>query len=434
MISYMLMLTLFIMLALYFFFGFNLMKEKKYFIFQFGYISFYLLVAPFLHILYGPISIDLYYDDFIGSINKLNFINIFNVVFIIFGLLIASRFKININTNKTINWFLLKKVSILYILISTSYLLYLIGTGNYFYSEILEETSGASLLEYMLIESTPLILSWFIIAHLKIRESKVFWRYFLLFTMVAIIFSGARGSRIAVIFQIINFLIIYSIFIKSIDFRKIIILLIFGWLFNILFSNYKYGGIQGLENFFTTGTESAYIESKDNKTLHFLLGDLGRTDVQAKIISSIDAKEYSPSYSPQTYLYGLSLLLPGDTRNNFLSKRQLGTQAQYGFEADSSYSSSRIYGLLGESLLNFGYYLIFPIFFLYGVIHFITLKLMYLFKNSALALFSPLLFFIPIYLLFYDFDNIVFQIFKNWFIPLFVFLLCLNKNLRKSRL
>lgn len=431
MISYLLILTLLIVLVLYFFFGYNLIKEKKYFILQFGYIFFYLLIAPFLHIIYGSVSQDLYYDNFIGSIDKLNFINIFNIVFMIFGLIVAFRVNIDININKTINWVFLKKVSIVYIFLSTCYLIYLIGTGGYFYSELSEENSGASLIEYMLIESTPMILSWFIIAHLKIKESKSFWWYFILFTIFAIIFSGARGSRIAVIFQIINFLIIYTIFIRSIDSKKIMILLIVGWLFNSLFSNYKYGGIQGLQDFFSTGTESAYIESKDNKTLHFLLGDLGRSDVQAKIISSIDAREYSPTYSPQSYLYGLSLLLPEDIKNNFLSKRQLGTRAQYGFEADNLYSSSRIYGLLGESLLNFGYYLIFPIFFMYGVLHFISLRFINLFKKSALALFCPLLFFIPIYLLFYDFDNIVFQVFKNWVIPFFIFLICVNKSSNK---
>lgn len=89
MISYLLILTLLIVLVLYFFFGYNLIKEKKYFILQFGYIFFYLLIAPFLHIIYGSVSQDLYYDNFIGSIDKLNFINIFNIVFMIFGLIVA---------------------------------------------------------------------------------------------------------------------------------------------------------------------------------------------------------------------------------------------------------------------------------------------------------------------------------------------------------
>lgn len=428
MITYLLILTLLIGLILYFFFGYYLTKEKKYFLLQYGYIFFYLLVAPLLHITYGPVSSDLYYSNFNGAIDKLNLINIFNICFMIFGLFIASRINFNIKFEKTINWFRLEKICVAYILFSTTYLIYLIGTGGYFYSELSQEHSGASLIEYMIVESTPLILSWLIIAHLRIKKRKAFWVYFFIFTIVAIIFSGARGSRVAVIFQIINFLIIYTIFIKSIDWKKIIILLICGWFFNSLFSNYKYGGIQGLQDFLKTGTESSYIESKDNKTLHFLLGDLGRSDVQAKIISSIDAKEYTPVYSPQSYFYGLGLLFPGNFKDNFLSKRELGTRAQYGFEADNVYSSSRIYGLLGESLLNFGYYLVFPAFFLYGIFHLISLKFINLFKGNGLALFSPLFFFMPIYLLFYDFDNIVFQIFKSWFIPFFIFFLCLKKN------
>lgn len=422
---YLSFLVLALSLLTYFSIGRSLVVEKKIFFIQFLYILFYFLIAPILHIYNDFYAADLFFYDFKAAIQSLNIINIIGIFFIILGFLFAQKINLNFsNQNKSMNWKLLYKISFLYFIFSFLYFFYLVLTTNIFYTEAKTELEASSLIQYMILESTPIIVAWGIIAYLKNYDKKDFLLYFLIFTLLTILFAGLRGSRVTIIFNIINFLLLYSFLIRKIDIKTFIPLLVLGVIFNTVYSNYKYAGLEGVKNYFSTGEKSKYISSKENENLHFLLGDLARSDVQAKIIENIEYDQYKPSYMPETYIKAIALILPDKLNiENFESKRILGTEALYGFKGNDDYSSSRIYGLLGESLINFGFWSLAFSFFIYGVIHSFCLKGILLVRNNKYILFLPLLFFMPIYFLFYDLDNIIFQLLKNWLIPLFLFIL-----------
>ncbi len=429
------LLVLFIGVLIYIFIGRSQISERKLFLFQCAYILFYFCIVPYLHVNYKIIPPDHYYDDIEQAFFQLNIINIFSITFMIGGLILGVIISKNIKIieTKEVDWLLLRKLGLIYIFFSTLYLSYMIASGNYFYQEVKSELAenGNSLISYIILESTPLIVCWVMIANMKIKESKNFWLYFILFIIISILFSGVRGSRIAVIFQVINFILLYGFLINKISIKKIIIFLIIGWSFNSLFSAYKYGGIDGLEKYITTGERPVYLASRENESLSFIVFDLGRSNIQAKILENYLNNNYKPPNYPYTYFSALNLLIPKNFRFDIEDKRVLGTEAQYGFKGNEDYSSSRIYGLLGESILNFGLKIFFLIFFIYGLVHLLTINIIEKIKRTRYALFIPFFFFIPIYLLFYDLDNIVFQIVKNWLIPFIIFLLVFRARVRK---
>lgn len=424
------LLAVFIALSMYYIIGRNLALEKKVFTAQFFYMFFYFLISPFLHYYFNSYAPDLSFTNFESSLVTLNILNSLGIVFALLGYCLAKYTKPNFKVKSVnVNWKLLLKISIIYILLSSVYYIYLAKTSAIFYMESQSEFEDPSLLKYMILESTPIVFAWALISYIKIRNKKGFLIYFIAFVIIAVLFAGLRGSRVTVIFNVVNFVIFYIYLVKRINYKAILLILAFSFIFNNIYSNYKYGGIEGVKTYLSTGERPSYIESKDNKLLHFLLSDLARGDVQAKVIENLESQRYSPPYIPETYVSGVLLIVPDKLNTlDFKSKRMLGTDALYGFKGNEYYSSSRIYGLLGESMLNFGFLLIPLSFILYGFIHYLSNSLMSSVKTSRLAIFLPILFFMPIYLLFYDFDNIVFQMIKNWLLPFILYIVYLGSN------
>lgn len=420
--------TLFFSLLVYFYFSFRLTNEKGILIIHFFYMAFYFLFAPILHIYYDNLPKDLYFVDSKEAFLYLGVINTLGILMATFGYIWASKIKLNVNNNSNVNFILkvtFRNVSIFYVVLAAIYLLYLMATTNVFYSESKrEELANANLINYMIIESVPIIFAWLICVTNKSKGKGNFYVVFVLFFIIAVLFGGMRGSRVSIIFNMLSFLLLYSYMIEKLKVRSLVIILILGFVFNSIYSNYKYAGVNGVKNYILTGEKAEFVANKESQTLHFLLEDLVRASIQAKIIDSINHNTYHPTYTPDTYISAFSLLLPKKLRpDTFETKQSLGTEAQYDFKASHYYSSSRIYGMLGESMLNFGYWGVLIIFFLFGFFHSLSLKFITVIKKSNYILFLPIFFSMPVYLLFYDLDNIIFQMIKTWLIPLMVFLL-----------
>lgn len=419
-------------LSLYYAFGKYFFLEKKIFYVQFGYIFFYFLISPFLHYYFHIYASDLQIVNLDDSLTLLNILNSIGIIFSIIGIFIAKLIKPKFKENiATIDWVTLFRICLIYFFIASIYYIYLSQTSNLFYIESKTEFKEQSIWKYIILESTPIIFAWLLISHIKIKNKKFFIPYLLIFITISILFAGLRGSRVTILLNITTFIILYIFLVRRISLLSVFLVILFGLSFNSVYSSYKYAGINGLKNYITLGEKPKYIEKQESETLHFILSDLARSDVQAKIIESLDKGSYKPPYFPETYINGALSPVPDSLIPlHFDSKRILGTDALYGFRGNEHYSSSRIYGLLGESLLNFGFYLLPFSFIFLGSLHYLSNSYINSIKKSHLALFLPIFFFIPIYLLFYDFDNIVFQILKNWMIPILIFFIYLFRKLR----
>ncbi|AKX49191.1 hypothetical protein AKN93_07050 [Thiopseudomonas alkaliphila] len=416
--------VMFLSLAFYYYVSLRLTSEKGVLSIQVSYMLFSFAIAPLLHLYYRYLPQDLYFFDFEGSFGYLTLINTLGVFIAIFGYLLSSRVKYNSKFN--CGFFLssnFNRVLVLYIFFASVYLFYMMMTSSVFYVESKrDELVNANLISYMIIESVPILFAWLICLTLRSKKKSYFYRAISLFFIVSVLFGGMRGSRVSIVFNLLAFMLLYSYMVRSIRLKDILFILIFMFAFNTVYSNYKYSGINGVKTYLLSGEKSNYIKGKDNEFLHFLLGDLARASIQAKIIDSINGNVFHPNYTPDTYISAFSLLLPKSFRSdNFETKRTLGTEAQYGFKSNQFYSSSRIYGMLGESMLNFGYWLFGGVFFLYGFLHCYFLRLIRHVKNSDYVLFVPLFFVFPVYFLFYDLDNIIFQVVKTWLIPGVIF-------------
>lgn len=142
---------------------------------------------------------------------------------------------------------------------------------------------------------------------------------------------------------------------------------------------------------------------------YLLLGDLARADSNASILHNLvmDPSDYDYRWG-LTYAAAFTILIP----RNFWPDRpevrvDAGTEALWG--KGNSVRSSRLYGLGGEALLNFGPWGVAPIFAIYGVIlGWYRRKLNSWDRLDARMFLAPFLTSIIVRALVYDSDNLVF--------------------------
>jgi hypothetical protein len=108
--------------------------------------------------------------------------------------------------------------------------------------------------------------------------------------------------------------------------------------------------------------ERSLMSQRTGRTLEVVaLGDLGRSDIQAFVLYRLSDghADYQLAWG-QTYLGALALLIPRvvwPTRPEGKSKWTTEVEYGEGTYNGSSFRSSRVYGLMGEWMLNFGWYL-----------------------------------------------------------------------------
>ena len=389
--------------------------------FHIGYILLYFAIFPIIHVQYDFYLSDIPFFDPLGYFFESNIINSVGILFALLGFLLAGNLVL-LKKKKygvDIQWKLIEKYALLSFLASAAILTY--SFSSIVFADSQDDTGF--IFVFIFIESAPMMLIWYYFARLKNGKNpriKNFYILLMIIAVVALIFSGLRGSRISVIVQIVSFLIMYSYYVKPIKSYKIIIFFLAAFFANSIFSVYKYGGVDALNNYYETGEKPVMLRT-DNPTLSFFLHDLGRSDIQALVVNRVSSGEYQPPYYPHTYLYGLSIFLPKSLRSEQIySKRDLGTKAQYGNTRGEDFSSSRIYGLTAESILNFGFLGVPISFFIFGFVHRKALDFAKDLKSKGLMLTYPFFFFFPVYMLFYDFDNLVFQSFKVWIVPIII--------------
>lgn len=394
--------------------------------YNFLYFLFYFVIAVYAHY-YFNFFVELYVEDTLSTLINLNIINFIGLTLAILGYIFSKKINVRTSFSFSVDFKKIKNRSLFFIVIGLLLSIYLF---KYDFSSVIksvDESNENSILLYMFVENTPLLMGWFFIGYYKSKDkipsAHSFYFMLLIIVLTSLIVSGTRGSRISIILQISSFILLYSSIYKKVKFRNILIALFFAFTFNSYFTIYKYGGIEAIEDYIATGYKPTYISDyQDFRKV--ILHDLGRSDVQAVIYDRVIKGDYSPSYVPNSYIYSLNLLVPSSLRFNegFYSKEQLGYSAQYMTTLSKENKSSRIYGIMGESLLNFGFLGVFLSFFVFG---FVIQKTLIAYKNSVsngLILFIPLIVLFPTYYLFYDFGNILFMVVKTWFIAILIFL------------
>jgi hypothetical protein len=252
--------------------------------------------------------------------------------------------------------------------------------------------------------------------------------------VLAMLCGGLRGSRGNTIYTIGYIIGIVHFTVRPID-RKLLGLC---GIISLAFM-YIYGFYKSSPQLFTDpasltttilSTESrSHLEKKTGRSLQaVLMGDLDRTDVQAYLLYRMMNKEFNVQLAyGRTYLEGALCYIPyGLLQYRPLGKLKYGTDAVYGEGTyASSFVSSKIYGVAGEAMLNFGPYSA-PLGFilLAAAVGYARALCSRLSSTDARRYFVPIMSMMCIVCVSSDLDNVLFLLLQHAFVPFILIALC----------
>lgn len=283
---------------------------------------------------------------------------------------------------------------------------------------------------FMLSESFPmLVMIVFAAAAAGRSRTAKSWLVIVLVLLgmftLRMLFGGLRGSRSNTVWGLIWAVGIIHLWIRPLT-RKFIFT---GVIFIIVFM-YFYGFYKNLgRDAFTalqSGATTSELSQKTGRTLdELLLGDLGRADVQAYLLYRLSRPDSDYRYAwGRTYVGTAALLIPRTFwPNRPPTKVKEGTEAQFGAGSwdERDWSSAHVYGLAGETMLNFGPIAV-PV--VYGIFGVIVGKLQRFFsklrREDMRLLMYPFIVNVCFAALQSDSDNLLFTLIKAGLVPAFV--------------
>jgi hypothetical protein len=236
------------------------------------------------------------------------------------------------------------------------------GLGGYIQSvEKNPEAFKGHGIVFVLSESFPMILLLLYAVWCKKRLGTPSWlQFWIVIPIVCLLllfFGGMRGSRSHTIYGVFWAVGIFHIWLRPIPRKAILVGFTFGLVFAYMFGFYKSAGLEGLTAA-ADPNQRTLLEHETGRTLEtLLLGDLGRSDVQAYVLYRVSSYSGHSLAWGKTYVGAAGLLLPrGVFENRPPTKVKAGTELQYGVGKydPQRFASARVYGLAGETMLNFG--------------------------------------------------------------------------------
>jgi hypothetical protein len=278
---------------------------------------------------------------------------------------------------------------------------------------------------FMISESFPII---FVMLYAVVCGRKKFARssiaiigILLVFFLLRLYFGGLRGSRSTIIWALFWAVGVVHLWIRPLTMKFVLAGMIFlaGFM-------YAYGFYKGLGRDVVAALETGDLEGKSKRRFDsMLLGDLGRADVQAFLLYRIMRQEsdYHLAWG-RTYLGTMALLIPHAIwPDRPPIKTKEGTDAYYGAGtyARGEWRSSSVYGIAGETMLNFGPWIVPLAYGLFGVVvGRLRRFLRFLQPGDARMLLLPLAVLTCFSVLVSDSDNLLFNAIKDGLVPCLV--------------
>jgi hypothetical protein len=249
------------------------------------------------------------------------------------------------------------------------------------------------------------------------------------FVAVQLFCGGLFGSRSNTMRAMVWGVGLVHFCVRPVPRRFVLVGLIFVVGFMYIYGFYKSAGMEGLRIAFSGAEQRKELETQTGRGFEtLLLADLGRADVQAFLLYRIwdPLSDYRYALG-RTYVAAMRLFIPSFVwPDRPPTKVKEGTEVIYGAGTYDPvrWSASRVYGLAGEAMLNFGPFSV-PVAF--GVLGLIIGKIrgwMSIWgRDEIWILILPALVSLSMELLSGDLDNIMFIVVKNGALPLIVMLL-----------
>ena len=323
----------------------------------------------------------------------------------------------------------------------------IVGGPSGFVSSVTDRTGFAGLGPlFVFAESTPLLLTiWVVLRHrsrlLRAKPVTLVLLVALLAAATLVFFGGLKGSRSTTVFMLLACIGVYAFWVRPLQPKVLAWCGLVAIAFMLVYGQYKSLGSEAVRKFSAGGVQ-AVTEASGRDLNKVLLGDLGRSDVQA-ILAIRHLRGDLDLAQGRTYIGGAAIVVAP----RFLfpdrpaGKEFWGTDALQG---EGSYErgarSTRIYGLAGESFLNFG-----PIgppvaFVVLGLwIGWLSRWSKRLGRDDVRRILVPLLSLITALAIVSDLDNLVWQSLKFLVLPGIALLLASRRGvtvpaaLKKSR-
>ncbi len=282
---------------------------------------------------------------------------------------------------------------------------------------------------FMISESFPILALMAFAVYARQSEARRSWptllAVLLVFFVLKMLFGGLRGSRSNTIWGLFWAAGIIHLWLRPISRRSLIVGGSFLILFMYLYGLYKGAGLEAVDTF-TDPKAQGELADKTHRTFEtLLLGDLGRSDVQALVLHRLadPTSDYRYAYG-RTYLGALALLVPKSIwRDRPPDKVLEGTELLYGRGSyiEHDWVSARVYGLAGEAMLNFGPGAVPLGFALLGfIVRRLRSFLAALPPDDPRRLIGPFLIVLCLSILGSDSDNLIFALLKDGLMPFVV--------------
>lgn len=284
---------------------------------------------------------------------------------------------------------------------------------------------------FAIAESAPILLLMGVAAELGSRARKPSWTTVILvllaFFCLRLIFGGLRGSRSNTVWALFWGVGILHLWVRPIPKRLIVAGLAFLLTFMYFYGFYKAVGRDALRAFEGAEVRAELVEDTGRSFEALVLADLGRSDIQAFILYRLSERDAGMRLARgRTYLGALALLVPRSAwPDRPPTKQKEGTELFYGpgSYVPGRWSASKVYGLAGEAMLNFGPLAVPLAFIIFGLlVGFLHRHLRELGRRDARLLIAPFLVNLCIIVLISDSDNILFSLIKNGAVPALILL------------
>ncbi len=252
----------------------------------------------------------------------------------------------------------------------------------------------------------------------------------LIFVLLQLLFGGLRGSRSNTVWALFWAVGMVHLTVRHIPRAFVALGLIFLVGFMYMYGFYKSHGLEA-GRAFTSSAARAEMSEEGHRTLKtLLLADFSRSDVQAFLLYRLSvpasASDYRVAYG-QSYLHALSLAIPKRLwRFDVPGKVEFGTEILHGRGSYhlGEWESSRVYGIAGEAMLNFGLWAAPFSFVLLGATVGIVQRCVYTWSRSdPRLLIVPFLTNLCFVILVSDLDNVVFFLIKLGAMPMLAIIL-----------
>jgi hypothetical protein len=314
------------------------------------------------------------------------------------------------------------------------------GVMNYISAATSQNAEDASLFKgmgilFIVSESFPIVaMMGFAIwaqKHKKLRTLPALIGVLIVFFVLQLFFGGLRGSRSNTIWALFWALGIIHFWLRKVSKKVIAVGLVLLVLFMYVYGFFKSGGVESVQNALQEDRSAA--EEKSGRTWKgLLLGDLGRSDVQAFVLYRIVRHNTDYEYAwGRTYFAGTlilipSAILPNKPPNKYLEGTDvMSGKGSYNPQEPGRLVSSKVYGLAGEAMLNFGPLAVPFVFIVLGLMVGRVKRCLVTWDSSDIRLLLlPMMVNFCFVVLVSDLDNDIFFLFKNGGIPVFVIWRC----------